>query len=256
MVKRKIVEIDEDKCNGCGLCVPNCHEGAIQIIDGKARLVNEVYCDGLGNCLGHCPQDAITIVERDVKDFDFKKTNQHLKKIGKTQLTEDPLKSMKSKDAHKTASNTLPCGCPGSAMRDIQPKQNSKDSNSSPELESELRQWPVQLNLLPPNARFFENADVLIAADCVAFACPNFHPKLLKGKSLAIGCPKLDDISAYKEKIKSMIELCDPNTITVAIMEVPCCGGLYSAVEEALEESGKRITLKRLVVGIDGSLRK
>ena len=146
-------------------------------------------------------------------------------------------------------------GCPGAAMRDFRGKEDKKaDSSGGIEQKSELRQWPVQLNLLPPNAPFFQGSDLLIAADCVPFANPNFHNKLLKGKALAIGCPKLDDVEAYKEKIKSIIEMNDINTITTAIMEVPCCHALYSAVEEALDESGKRITLKKIVVGIDGNI--
>jgi len=247
MVKRKIVEIDEEKCNGCGKCIPDCHEGALQIVDGKAKLVSEVYCDGLGNCLGHCPQDAIRIVEKEVKDFDFDETNKHLKNIGRKELKENPMEKPAETPTEKP--KELPCGCPGTMMRDMR-KPESGDSNPSNH-ESELQHWPIQLRLLPPNAGFFKGADLLIAADCVGFANPNLH-QLMKGKSVVIGCPKLDNIEEHSEKIKAIIEMNDLNTITVAMMEVPCCHGFYRIVEEALDESGKRITLKRIVIGVDG----
>ncbi len=251
-MKRKIIEIDEEKCNGCGLCIPNCHEGALQIVNGKAKLVNEVYCDGLGNCLGHCPEDAIRVVEKEVKDFDFKATNKHLKEISKDELKENPLeKSCRGNEIKPD----LPCGCPGTMERDLK-KEEMTGGNNKTEVVSQLQHWPIQLRLLTPNAACFQDADLLIAADCVGFTNPNFHNQLLKGKTLVIGCPKLDDIEEYKEKIKAIIKCNDLNTITVATMEVPCCHGLYQAVEEALDESGKRITLKKVVVGVDGKVIK
>lgn len=273
MVKRKIIKIDEKKCNGCGLCIPNCPEGALQIIDGKARLVSDLFCDGLGACIGHCPQGAITIEEREAEPYDEKKTMEnivkqgknvikahleHLKEHNETEYLNEAIKFLKEKNIENPLEvdkmeHSHFGGCPGAAIREVNTTVNAKNNT---EQASALRQWPVQLNLLPPSAPFFQNADLLIAADCVPFANANFHSKLLKGKSLAIGCPKLDDIEDYKEKIKAMIEMNDLNTITVAIMEVPCCYGLYNIVEEALDESGKRITLNKVVIGVDGSVQK
>lgn len=252
MVKRKIVRIDEKKCNGCGKCVPNCHEGALQIVDGKARLVSDVYCDGLGNCLGHCPQDAITITEKDVDAFDFKATNKHLRKIGREELAHDPLKQPEKGVNVLETKNTMACGCPGTMVREFGQTEKKIAASDMGLQNSELRQWPVQLELVPPNAGFLNGADLLISADCVSAADPNFHTRLLKGRRLLMGCPKLDDVKQYKEKIRTIFELNDINTITVAMMEVPCCQGLYHAVEQALDESGKRITLRKVVLGVDG----
>ncbi len=273
MVKRKIVEIDEDKCDGCGLCIPNCHEGALQIIDGKARLVSDLFCDGLGNCLGHCPQGAIEIVEREAEPYDEKKVMvkitkqgentikahlQHLKDHNETKflnqaieyLDENNIKNPLKEDT-KMQEN-LPCGCPGTAMREV---NNDEDASNNAEQTSALRQWPVQLNLLPPQAQFFDNSHLLVSADCVPFANPNFHSKLLNGKSLVIGCPKLDDIEAYQEKLTEIFKNNKIKSITVAIMEVPCCHGLLSAVEEAIKVSGKDIPLIKEIVSISGEIQ-
>ncbi|MFH1447590.1 MAG: 4Fe-4S dicluster domain-containing protein [Candidatus Micrarchaeota archaeon] len=242
MVKRKIVEIDEEKCNGCGQCIPNCHEGALQLIDGKAKLVSDVYCDGLGNCIGHCPQDAIMIIEKDVHEFDFEKTNEHLKELGKDELTENPL-------ANNAQAKPSPCSCPGAAVRQLKTGGNAGHGGSS------LAQWPVQMKLLPPNAPFFDNSHLLVSADCVPFANPNFHSQLLNGKSLAIGCPKLDDTGEYKEKLTEIFKHNRIKSVTVAIMEVPCCSGLYEAVKEAVADSGKDIPIIREVVSVSGELQ-
>ena len=270
MVNRKIIKIDEEKCNGCGKCIPNCPEGALQIIDGKARLISDLFCDGLGACIGHCPEGAITIEEREAKPYDEKKVMEnivkagkntiiahlkHLKDHGETKFLNQAIEVLKQKGIEipdlEEDKMEIPCGCPGAAIREVNTEANAANNT---EQASALRQWPVQLTLLPPQAPFFKNSDLLVSADCVPFANPNFHSKLLNGKSLVIGCPKLDDIEAYKEKIKSIIETNNINTITVAIMEVPCCQGLYNAVEQALDESGKRITLKKVIVGIDGNV--
>ena len=278
MAKRKIIKIDEDKCNGCALCIPNCPEGALKVIDGKVRLISDLFCDGLGACIGHCPLGAITIEEREAEHYDERKVMknivkqgkntikahlQHLKEHNETKYLNEAIKFLKDKNIKIQLEDDkmehLHFGsCPGAAMRDFRSKdgKKSEESQKSMEQKSELRQWPVQLNLLPPGAPFFQDSDLLIAADCVPFANANFHSELLKGKSLVIGCPKLDDVEAYKEKIKSIIEMNELNTITTAIMEVPCCHGLYAATEEALNESGKRITLKKIVVGIDGSITR
>ncbi|MFH1752229.1 MAG: 4Fe-4S dicluster domain-containing protein [archaeon] len=245
-VLRNLIEIDEIKCNGCGLCIPNCHEGALKIVDGKAKLVSEVYCDGLGNCLGHCPKGAIKIVKKEVKAFDFKKTNLHLKKIGRKELKENPLKE------EKTMEKKLPCGCPGTMAREInQTRSVKKDFKQV----SQLKQWPVQLSLLPHNASFFDGAHLLVSADCVPFATANFHSRLLVGKTVLIGCPKLDDVEAYKEKLIEIFKSNKVKSITVAIMEVPCCYGLASLVEEALKKSGKSIPLIKEVVSVSGDIQ-
>ena len=270
MIKRKIVEIDEDKCNGCGLCIPNCHEGALQIIDGKARLISDLFCDGLGNCLGHCPQDAIKIVEKEAEPYDEKKVMekiskqgentikahlQHLKDHNETKflnqaieyLNENNIKNPLENMEETKMEKDLPCGCPGSAMREV---NTEEDASSNAEQSSALRQWPVQLNLLPAQAAFFENSHLLVSADCVPFANPNFHSKLLNGKSLVIGCPKLDDIEDYTEKLTEIFKQNKIKSVTVAIMEVPCCHGMLAAVEEAVEASGKKIPVIQETIGV------
>ncbi|OQX21324.1 MAG: 4Fe-4S ferredoxin [Candidatus Altiarchaeales archaeon A3] len=281
MVTRNVIKIDEEKCNGCGLCIPNCSEGALQIIDGKVRLISDLLCDGLGACIGHCPKGAITIEEREAEPYDERKVMEnvvwqgknvikahleHLKKHNEVEYLNEAIEFLKEKDMenplgkeseHKENIHLLERhGCPGAEVKNIIKNPVEKHGVALIEQESELSQWPVQLNLLPPNASFFKNSDLLIAADCVPFANPNFHSNLLKGKSLAIGCPKLDNIENYKEKIKAIIEMNDLNTITVAIMEVPCCYSLYKIVENALNESGKRISLKKAVVEINGNIKK
>ena len=288
MSKRKIVQIDEDKCNGCGLCIPNCHEGALQMIDNKARLVSDLFCDGLGNCLGHCPEGAITIVEREAEPYDEKKTMEdnivpkgtntikahleHLRDHGTKKYLEEALEYLKEKEI-KNPMEVLrnqkflvprknkfleenkmetPCGCPGAALREVN-QENNPENNT--EQSSALRQWPVQLNLLPPQAPFFENSHLLVCADCVPFANPNFHSKLLNGKSLVIGCPKLDDVGAYQEKLTEIFKNNKIKSITTAIMEVPCCYGLQAAVEEAVKASGKEIPVIKETIGINGEIQ-
>ena len=230
MAKRKIVRIDEEKCTGCGLCIPNCAEGALQIVDGKAKLVKDIYCDGLGACLGHCPEDAITIEERDAKSFDEEATKKHLK-------------DLKKKEQQKE----LPCGCPGTAVKSFK-KRATKS-------ESELTQWPVQLMLVPVTAPYLKDADLLIAADCVPFSYPDFHQDFLKGKVLVIGCPKLDAATIYEEKLAEIFKMNNIKSVTVMHMEVPCCFGLNQIVNEALRLSGKKILLKEITVGIRGDLK-
>ncbi|MDP6685638.1 MAG: 4Fe-4S binding protein [Candidatus Omnitrophota bacterium] len=237
MAKRKIVKIDEEKCTGCGLCIPNCQEGALQIIDGKAKLVKEIYCDGLGACLGHCPEDAITIEEREAEGFDEKATNKHV----------EELKKKKKKD--------LPCGCPGTMVKAFNKKDKTDKSAKSRKSESELSQWPIQLMLLPTNAPYFENADLVIAADCVPFAYPDFHQDFLKGKVLVIGCPKLDAATIYEEKLTEIFKVNNIKSITVLHMEVPCCFGLNHIVGEALRLSGKKIPLEEVTIGIQGGTK-
>lgn len=253
MAIRKIVHINEDKCNGCGLCVPSCAEGAIKIIDGKAKLLSENLCDGLGACLGDCPQGAIEITERDAVEFDETAVKIHLEKEGKT---------MNNSHEQHQHGHHHGGGCPGSRMMEInrQQDQQAASSVSSGDIEvkikPQLSQWPVQLMLVPQNAPYFEGADLLITADCVPFAYPNYHLDLLKGKKVVVGCPKLDDIQYYIEKLTGIIKTNNINSVTVAFMEVPCCGGILRAAEQALADSGKNIPLYKVRIGINGEAQK
>src|SRR4030042_6362237 len=242
MGTRKIVKIDEEKCNGCGLCIPNCAEGALLIIDGKAKLFSDEFCDGLGACLGQCPEDAITIIEREAEDFDEKAVEAHLHK--KQEAKPEP----KPPPAPFT-------GCPSS--RSIQFKA------PGPEIEegfvapssSMLSHWPVQLKLVPTHAPYFQDADLLVAADCVPFAYPNFHQDLLKGKAVVVGCPTLDDIQYYKEKLTEIFKTNSIKSVTVPYMEVPCCFGIVKATEDAIAASGKNILLKKVKIVIRGEIK-
>jgi len=234
MVLRNIVKIDEKKCNGCGICIPACAEGAIQIIDGKARLVKDIYCDGLGACLGKCPQDAITIIQREAVEFDEKAAEEHVKNIRDTPATHTPVK-----------------GYP--LTQEMQYKTKEKPSTDITETrESRLSTWPVQLKLIPPNASFLKNANLLITADCVPFAYANFHEDMLKDRILAVGCPKLDDATLYRNKLAAIFREAGIRSVTVVNMEVPCCFGLNRLVQEAMELSGKKVPLKQETISIKG----
>lgn len=238
MAKRKIVKIDEAKCTGCGLCIPNCAEGALKIVDGKAKIVKEIYCDGLGACLGHCPEGAITMEEREAAVFDQVATNKHI----------EELKKEEKKD--------LPCGCPGTAVKTIKKRASgSADQGTTRKGESELSNWPIQLMLVPIEAPYLKNADLLIAADCVAFSYPDFHQDFLKGRVLLLGCPKLDAATIYEEKLAEIFKLNTIKSITLLHMEVPCCFGMNQIVSEALRLSGKKIPLKEVTIGIKGDVK-
>jgi len=232
---RRIVHIDEDRCDGCGLCIPNCAEGALQIIDGKARLVSDVYCDGLGACLGHCPQDAISIVEREAAEFDEEAAMEHVRRL---QVNEG---------------EELACGCPGSAARTL--RRESRPHDASPDLASELCQWPVQLALVPAGAPYLKGADLLVCADCAPFAYANFHRDFLKGRAIVVGCPKLDDFRMYRDKLEAIFREARPASITVAHMEVPCCFGLKHLVSEALRAAGGDIPVTEVTIGVDGTIK-
>lgn len=252
MVKRSIIEIDESKCDGCEQCVSACHEGAIAMVDGKAKLVSDVYCDGLGDCIGECPQDAITIIERDAEDFDEAAVQQRLaaqKRPDEPAAPTDPAPApLRPLGGHGG-------GCPGSMMRMLQPEpQTAPKPASTTATPSALRNWPVQLHLLPVQAPFFKNAKVLLAADCVPFAHPDFHQSLLAGRALIIGCPKLDDTSAYLEKLTAIFRFNDIEAVEVAYMEVPCCRGLVQLATQAAEASGKSVPISLVRVGINGQL--
>lgn len=237
---RTIVKIDPDKCDGCGLCVPSCAEGAIQIIDGKARLAADNLCDGLGACLGKCPRDAITVEDRPADEFDPQAVHEHLK--AKEKLPD------------------MPCGCPGTNMKMLKVAPNQHVQAPASKCPSQARQsmlghWPVQLALLPVNGPMWNDADVLIAADCVSVACPEFQTRLLAGRTVAIACPKLDNIEPYVHKLAAIFGGNTVRSITVARMEVPCCGGITRAVMAALEMSGRDDLMANIVtVKIDGTI--
>ena len=227
---RKIIKIDEEKCTGCGLCAEACHEGAIEMVDGKARLTCENYCDGLGDCLPACPAGAISFEEREAPAYDAAAVEA----------------------AKKQKATPLPCGCPGTHARRIQ-REAVCPSSEPATIASELRQWPVQLRLVPVRAEYFENADLLVAADCTAYAYGAFHRDFIRGRATVIACPKLDPADAM-EKFAAIFAANAVRSVTVARMEVPCCGGLERAVRQAIAASGKDIPLRVATIAIDGSL--
>lgn len=277
MAKRKIIKINEEKCNGCGLCIPNCPEGALQIIDGKARLISDLFCDGLGACIGHCPEGAIIIEERDAKEYDEKKvmTNivkqgknvikahlEHLKEHNQNKYLKQAIDYLKEKDMenplleyiHKEHKHTAAfSSCPGSKMMDFrEQKKPIAEKKTASKGISRLGQWPIQIMLIPPFAPYLNNADLLIAADCVPFTYADFHEDLLRGKILLIGCPKLDDVLFYQQKLTQIFKSNNIKSITYAHMEVPCCFGLISVIQSAISASGKDVTFEEVVISIKG----
>jgi ferredoxin len=316
-MKRTIIKIDEELCNGCGNCIPNCHEGALQIIDGKARLISDLFCDGLGACIGHCPEGAITLEEREAEPYDEVKVMaqivtkgrntilahlEHLRDHNETELLKQAINYIKENniDMSPGADESAPShhhhhnhnhheapaaaesfgslkearaslsdpsskgcggGCPGSQTIDFRidmDKVNQAiavETTEAADTPSELRQWPVQLHLLNPQAGYFKNADVVLAADCVAFSMGNFHNRFLKGKTLAIACPKLDsNKESYLEKLKEMIVTSRINTLNVVMMEVPCCGGLLQMAQIARQQAGINIPIKKSIIGTRGDI--
>lgn len=284
MAKRKIIKIDEEKCDGCGLCIPNCPEGALQIIDGKARLVSDLFCDGLGACIGHCPQDAITIEEREAEPYDERKVMknivkqgenvikahlEHLKEHNQEELLEEAIDFLEEKgikvsefapkkEAVRATNNpgSAPTGCPGSRTLDFRNEQTTdQGGKQTVEVKSQLRQWPIQMHLISPTAPYYQDADVLLAADCVAYSLGGFHTDYLKGKSVGIACPKLDEgQEMYLEKIKSWFDDARINTLTVMIMQVPCCRGLFALAQRAKEEAKRKVPIKLVVVSVQGEI--
>lgn len=308
MAVRKIIEIDEDICNGCGNCIPNCPEGALQVIDGKARLISDLFCDGLGACIGECPIEAIKVVNREAEPYNETKVMEniarqgknviaahlkHLRDHGETGLYNEALEYLKNnnieiaEDVEMNSKNSenedrLPCGCPGSAVMDLRGEEPCeavkpgvrvsgsisgtalKDKSKAAQIaellsqltakESKLRQWPVQIMLVPSTAPYLKDADLLIAADCVPFAYAGFHEDFLENKALLIGCPKLDDSEFYMKKFTEIFRLNDIKSVTVVHMEVPCCFGLLSIVKQAVKDSGKDILVKAVNIGIRGNI--
>lgn len=287
-MKRDIVKIDEDLCDGCGECVPNCHEGALQIIDEKARLISDLMCDGLGSCIGHCPQGAITIEQREAEPYDEVKVMtdmvtkgknvvvahlKHLQDHGEESYLNEGIayllshkdefnidvyeiiNEIKGVNKMEQNENNSASGCPGSQEMSFGRGYESGNIGEPASQRSELTHWPVQMHLINPNAANFNNSDVIIAADCVAFSLGNFHKDYLKGKSLGIACPKLDsNTEVYIEKFRQLIDEAKVNTITVMIMQVPCCGGLIQMVKEAAAKAERKIPVKQIIVGVEGEI--
>ncbi|MBS3902020.1 MAG: 4Fe-4S binding protein [Dethiobacter sp.] len=234
-MKRQIIRIDEDKCNGCGLCVPSCAEGSLQIVNGKARLIADNLCDGLGACLGECPQGALQIEEREAEAFDEQAVHAHLQQAEKPKIDV--------------------CACPGTMTRTLAAgKRDAEITTAQGEGVSELGQWPVKLKLVNPAAAYFKNAELLVAADCVPFAFADFHQNLLRGHALAISCPKLDETLPSVEKLAEIIRVNDLKGITVVHMEVPCCNGLISIVREALQRSGVNVPFTAIRISLEGKI--
>jgi ferredoxin len=283
-MKRQIIQIDEEKCTGCGLCIPNCHEGALQIIDDKARLISDLFCDGLGACIGHCPEGAIEMIEREAEPYDEvrviaeiakkgKNTIQahlnHLEEHGEIGFYGEAVAYLKANNIEfetKESKNQIVMeelhphphhhggGCPGSAAKSLGPK-NEELNIVAGDQPSRLTQWPVQMHLINPSAGYFQSADVLLAADCVAFSLGSFHEKYLKGRKLLIACPKLDsNQDVYVEKLRRLIDESKINTLSVMIMEVPCCGGLLQMTQKAVSMATRKVPVKLTVVGIQGDI--
>ena len=282
-MKRKIIRIDEEKCTGCGQCIPDCPEGALQVIEGKARLVSDLFCDGLGACMGACPEGAITVIEREAGAYDEKAVMAHVVPHGpavitahlehllghcETSLYDQAIEYLNENHVpipvHRTPTSPLKhgsgshpayTGCPGFATRSIPRLPGAESCQQSGQSVSELRQWPVQMKLLNPHASYFDSADLLIAADCVPFAFADFHRGFLKDKILIIFCPKLDsDIDGYIAKLTEIFSLHAVKSVTVLHMEVPCCSGANYIVNQALERSGKNIPLKEVTISINGQV--
>jgi Fe-S-cluster-containing hydrogenase component 2 len=233
MALRNIVKIDEEKCNGCGQCVSACAEGAIEIIDGKARLVSEIYCDGLGACIGHCPEDAITIEKRQAEEFDEEATKAHLAKEKNEQPQTDFV-------------------CPGVGAQKLQVQTPAIDSSA--DVPSRLSQWPVQLKLVPASAPYFAGADLMLVADCVPFAVGDFHNRFLKDSSIAVGCPKLDDVDFYIEKLGSILKTNELNSLTVVHMQVPCCSGLTHIARQAVANNKPQMSFEDVTIDLHGNV--
>jgi Pyruvate/2-oxoacid:ferredoxin oxidoreductase delta subunit len=242
-VLRKIIEIDEERCDGCGQCVPECAEGALQIVDGKAKVVADKYCDGLGACIGECPNDALTIVEKEAEEFDEEAVEVYLSKKEK-QTVEAP--------------GVMACGCPSTQIQAFAPS-SCQEANQPASMEgaaSELTHWPVQIRLVPPHAPFLKNADLLVTADCTPLAFPDIHHRFIKGKTVLMGCPKFDDVQDYIDRFSEIFKTAGIKSITALIMEVPCCSGLPVIIQKAMQAAGKEIPLETVVISTRGKIVK
>jgi len=235
MALRNIVRIDEEKCNGCGRCAIACAEGAIEIVDGKAKLISEIYCDGLGACIGHCPEDAITIEQREADDFDEQATKAHLAR-------------------QKNPEVQMNFVCPGMAAKELRERSAPDQTTPAAPVPSQLGHWPVQLKLVSPHAPYFADADLLLVADCVPFAMGDFHARFLKDRSIAVGCPKLDDTAFYIEKLATILQANELNSLTVVHMEVPCCSGLTHIARQAIARSKMEMSFKDVTVDLRGNI--
>lgn len=288
-MKRQIITIDEKKCSGCAACIPGCPEGALQVIDGKARLVSDLFCDGLGACIGHCPTGAMSTETRDAEPYDERKVMherivkagpnviaahlRHLKEHGAEDFLQDALDYLQEEGIENLLDNLVALhqeetaascgernplvhhggGCPGSRMMDCRAAETAVGVHDVVPASGELRQWPVQLHLVSPLAPYYAGSDLLLAADCTAFAAGDFHGALLRGRTLAVACPKLDtDMHVYVEKLVALVDFAKINTITVAIMEVPCCEGLLSIVAEAIGKAKRKVPVKKIVLSVQG----
>ncbi|MEW6673492.1 MAG: 4Fe-4S binding protein [Thermodesulfobacteriota bacterium] len=243
-VMRKIIQIDEELCDGCGQCVPSCAEGALEIVDGKARIVADKFCDGLGACLGECPTGALKVIERQAEDFDEAAVEKHLAEQGNKPAQKEPARQH---------------GCPSARLQTFQPVASCQDANKPTALQSgdtasALTHWPVKIRLIPPTAPFLKGADLLVVADCAPVAFTNLHRDFLKGKTVMMGCPKFDDAQAYIDKFAEIFKTADIKRITTLVMEVPCCAGLPVIVKKGLEKSGKKIPLEEVVVSTRGKV--
>jgi NAD-dependent dihydropyrimidine dehydrogenase PreA subunit len=241
-VNRKIIEIDEERCDGCGNCVPSCAEGALQIIDGKAKLVADLYCDGLGACLGECPTGALSVIEREAEEFDEEAVEGFL--------------NSKEKEAAKTE-ETLACGCPSSQIQTLKPSAACEEANQPIRAQgagSALSHWPVQIRLVPPTAPFLKGADLLVVSDCAPVVYPNFQRDFVEGRVVMVGCPKFDDAPEYIEKFADIFKVADIKSVTVLVMEVPCCQGMPVIVEKGMEAANKKIPVEKVVVGVKGDI--
>jgi ferredoxin len=242
--KRKIIQIDEDLCNGCGQCTISCAEGALQLVDGKAKIIAEKFCDGLGACIGECPTGALKIIEREAEEFNEEAVEHHLMASNKAQQQTEP---------------TMACGCPSTQIQSFArapPSEKLSKPTGAGDEASALSHWPVQIRLVPPTAPFLKNADLLVAADCTPLAYPPFHRDFLAGKVVLLGCPKFDDAQDYVEKFAQIFSQASVRSVTVVIMEVPCCGGLPLIVRRGMELAGKNIPLERVVISVRGEVLK
>ena len=278
-MKREIIKIDREKCDGCGLCIPNCPEGALQIIDNKATLISDLYCDGLGACIGECPKGAIEIEEREAEPYReelvmknivqkgenvIKAHLKHLKEHGESELLKEALDYLEKnnidipEDSQKEKGGNMNKGftCPGTAAREIKKENKKEEGTNIKENFSNLKQWPVQLHLINPEAPYLKNADMLISADCVPYAYGNFHNRFMKDKVVITLCPKLDKgIESYIEKLSHIFKTQNINSVTVLNMEVPCCSGTMRIVETALKDAKKFVIIKNYTVGINGKIK-